>query len=179
MPTFSPRANTASLIASRPSIGIMLMLSVPAAIMMSASPVRMRSAAIDTALSPDEQKRLIVMPATLLGSPASSTPMRATFMPCSYSGIAQPTITSSTRADRCAGACASTLRKHVREQRVGARRPEGAARRLADRGARRGNDVGVLHLLGHACVSLNCAAACRWQACARCAPASARRAAAP
>ena len=42
----------------------MLMLSVPAAIMMSASPVRMRSAAIDTAFSPDEQKRLIVMPAT-------------------------------------------------------------------------------------------------------------------
>ena len=87
----------------------MLMLSVPAAIMMSASPVRMRSAAIDTALRPDEQKRLIVMPATLSGSPASSTPMRATFIPCSYSGIAQPTITSSTRAGSIAGACASTL----------------------------------------------------------------------
>ena len=75
----------------------MLMLSVPAAITMSASPVRMRSAAIDTALSPDEQNRLIVMPATEFGSPASSTPMRATFIPCSYSGIAQPTMTSSTR----------------------------------------------------------------------------------
>ena len=45
------------------------MLSVPAAIMMSASPVRMRSAAIETALRPDEQKRLIVMPATLFGKP--------------------------------------------------------------------------------------------------------------
>jgi len=70
----------------RPSIGIMLMLSVPAAIITSASPVRMRSAAIDTALSPDEQKRLMVMPATLDGSPASRSPMRATFMPCSNSG---------------------------------------------------------------------------------------------
>ena len=86
----------------------MLMLSVPAAMTMSASPVRMRSAAIDTAFSPDEQKRLIVMPGTLAGSPASSTPMRATFMPCSYSGIAQPTMTSSTRAGSSAGTCAST-----------------------------------------------------------------------
>ncbi len=88
----------------------MLMLSVPAAIMMSASPVRMRSAAIDTAFRPDEQKRLIVMPATVFGRPASSTPMRATFMPCSYSGIAQPTITSSMRFASMAGTCASTLR---------------------------------------------------------------------
>ena len=85
------------------------MLSVPAAIMMSASPVRMRSAAIDTALSPDEQKRLMVMPATLFGRPASSTPMRATFMPCSTSGIAQPTITSSTRDGSIAGTCSMTL----------------------------------------------------------------------
>ena len=109
MPMFSSRANTASLIASRPSIGIMLMLSVPAAIMMSASPVRIRSAAIDTAFSPEEQNRLIVMPATLFGRPASSTPMRATFMPCSNSGIAQPTITSSIRLASIAGTCASTL----------------------------------------------------------------------
>ena len=87
----------------------MLMLSVPAAITMSASPVRMRSAAIDTALSPEEQKRLIVMPATEFGNPASSTPMRATFMPCSYSGIAQPTMTSSMRTASICGTRASTL----------------------------------------------------------------------
>ena len=84
------------------------MLSVPPAIMISASPVRMRSAAIDTAFNPDEQKRLMVMPATLLGNPASSTPMRATFMPCSYSGMAQPMIASSMRLGSMAGACAST-----------------------------------------------------------------------
>ena len=95
MPRFSSRANTSAFMASRPSIGIMLMLSAPAAIMTSASPVRMRSAAIDTALRPDEQNRLTVMPATLAGRPASSAPMRATFIPCSYSGMAQPTITSS------------------------------------------------------------------------------------
>ena len=73
--------------------------------------------------------------------------MRATFMPCSYSGIAQPTITSSTRCGSIAGTCASTLAQHVREQRVGARRAQHAARRLADRGARRGDNVGILHLL--------------------------------
>ena len=85
------------------------MLSVPAAIITSASPVRIRSAAIDTALSPDEQKRLIVMPATEFGSPASRRPIRATFIPCSYSGIAQPTITSSMLAGSICGACCSTL----------------------------------------------------------------------
>ena len=113
MPTFSSRANTSALSARRPSIGIMLMLSVPAAIMTSASPVRMRSAAIDTAFRPDEQNRLIVMPATLVGSPASSTPMRATFIPCSSSGIAQPTITSSTRF--------GVERRHLRRARSSAR----------------------------------------------------------
>ena len=127
----------------------MLMLSVPAAIMMSASPVRMRSAAIDTAFSPDEQKRLIVMPATLFGKPASSTPMRATFMPCSYSGIAQPTITSSIAPGVDRGHLRQHAAQHVREQRVGTRRAERAARRLADGGARGGDDVRVLHLFAH------------------------------
>ena len=36
--------------------------------------------------------------------------MRATFIPCSYSGIAQPTMTSSMRCGSMPGACASTLR---------------------------------------------------------------------
>src|SRR6266536_1497381 len=108
MPRFSSRTNTSALKARRPSIGIMLMLSVPAAIMISAAPVRMRSAAIDTAFRPDEQKRFTVMPATVFGSPARRSPMRATFMPCSYSGIAQPTITSSIRAGSICGTCVST-----------------------------------------------------------------------
>ena len=105
------------------------MLSVPAAIMMSASPVRMRSAAMDTALSPDEQKRLIVIPATLFGSPASSRPIRATFIPCSASGIAQPTITSSTRAASICGTCASALcstNASIESGRVDLSAPRGA-----------------------------------------------------
>ena len=73
----------------------MLMVSVPPPIMASASPRRMRSAAIATACTPEEQNRFIVRPATLSGRPASSTPMRATFMPCSASGIAQPIMASS------------------------------------------------------------------------------------
>ena len=47
----------------------MLMLSTPAAIMTSASPTRMRSAAICTADRPEAQKRLTVIPPTVLGSP--------------------------------------------------------------------------------------------------------------
>ena len=75
-----------------PIIGTMLMLSAPAAIITSASPTRMRSAAICTADRPEAQKRLTVMPPTLLGRPASTAPMRATFRPCCASGIAQPQI---------------------------------------------------------------------------------------
>jgi hypothetical protein len=73
-------------------------VSVPAAIITSASPRRMRSAAIATVCTPEAQKRLMVTPGTVFGMPASSRPIRATFIPCSASGIAQPTITSSTSA---------------------------------------------------------------------------------
>ncbi|MDT4849849.1 hypothetical protein FQZ97_839830 [compost metagenome] len=79
-----------------PIIGTMLMLSVPAAIITSASPTRMRSAAICTAERPEAQKRLTVIPPTELGRPARMAPMRATFRPCCASGMAQPQITSST-----------------------------------------------------------------------------------
>ena len=93
-----------------PIIGTMLMLSVPPASIRSASPRRMRSAAIAIACTPDEQKRLIVMPGTEFGRPASSTPMRATFMPCSASGIAQPMIASPMRAGSMPGAFAIAAR---------------------------------------------------------------------
>src|SRR6267378_1360431 len=55
----------------------------------------MRSAAMAIDCSPDEQKRLIVSADTSTGSPARSEAMRATFIPCSPSGMAQPRITSS------------------------------------------------------------------------------------
>ena len=109
MPRFSSCAKMAGFIDTLlPMIcGMALMDSVPAPIMMSASPVRMRAAASATACRPEAQKRLTVTPATLCGSPASSSPMRATFMPCSASGMAQPAITSSMRAGSSPGACAS------------------------------------------------------------------------
>src|SRR5262249_15574866 len=47
------------------------------------------------ACSPDEQKRLMVSAETSTGNPARSEAMRATFIPCSASGMAQPRITSS------------------------------------------------------------------------------------
>ena len=90
-----------------PIIGTMLMLSVPAASITSASPTRMRSAAIWMALSPEAQKRFTVMPPTLLGSPASTAPIRATLRPCGPSGIAQPQIRSSIAFGSSVGTCAS------------------------------------------------------------------------
>ena len=105
---FSSRANTAGLNEGLlPDIGTMLMLSAPAAIITSASPTRMRSAAICTALRPEAQKRLTVMPPTELGKPAKSAATRAMFMPCSPSGIAQPTIASSIAAGSSSGTCLS------------------------------------------------------------------------
>ena len=63
------------------------------------------------------------------------------------------------------GACATTAAQHVREHVVGTGVAEHAARRLADRGAGGGDDVGVLDLLGSCSCpvssSLSSAAACR------------------
>ena len=86
------------------------MLSAPAPIITSTSPSRMRSAACATACSPDAQTRFTVRPATDCGRPASSRPMRATFIPCSASGIAQPTTTSSMAATSSDGSRAQASR---------------------------------------------------------------------
>src|ERR1044072_6507169 len=69
--------------------------SVPPAMMHSAMPAIMRSAAIAMVCEPDEQKRLTVTAGTACGSPARRAAMRATFVPDSPSGVAQPKITSS------------------------------------------------------------------------------------
>src|SRR4051812_32011613 len=63
-----------------------------------------RSAAYAIACRPDEQKRLTVTADALTGMPARRLAIRATFMPCSASGIAQPMITSSTSAASMPGA---------------------------------------------------------------------------
>src|SRR5207244_4435224 len=78
-----------------PPMGIMLIDSVPPPIATSARPAATESTASEIACSPDEQKRLMVMAETSTGSPARSEAIRATFMPCSASGVAQPMITSS------------------------------------------------------------------------------------
>src|SRR5581483_1504533 len=64
----------------------------------SMAPSAIRSAIIWIDCTPDEQKRLMVIAGTSTGSPAPSAAMRATFMPCSASGIAQPITTSSISA---------------------------------------------------------------------------------
>ncbi len=111
MPTFSSLANIAGLYEGFvPPIGTRLMLSTPPAIMTSASPTRMRSAAICSAVNPDAQKRLTVTPATVFGSPASTAATRATFMPCSASGNEQPITASSIAFGSRPGACFSALR---------------------------------------------------------------------
>ena len=98
--------------------------------------------------------------------------MRATFMPCSSSGIAQPTITSSIarRVER------RHLRQHARERRARAGR-RGASLRNTPRGAlptacasrRRCRRPGFAWSCSR---SFSSAAACRSAACARSAPAS-------
>ena len=73
-----------------PLMGNMLMLSTPPASITSACPVWMAAAAIAMVWRPLEQKRLTVTPPTLSGIPARRAARRATFRPCSASGMAQP-----------------------------------------------------------------------------------------
>src|SRR5260370_2965999 len=76
-------------------MGMIDMVSRPPATMTSAPPLLIRSAAIAIDCKPEEQKRLIVIALVSTGSPARIAAARATFIPCSASGIAQPMITSS------------------------------------------------------------------------------------
>ena len=95
MPTSSSRAKTEGLNEGLlPPMGTMLMDSAPPAISTSASPTRMRSAAIWMAVMPEAQKRFTVTPPTGWGKARPMT-MRAMFMPCSPSGKEQPMMLSS------------------------------------------------------------------------------------
>ena len=60
----------------------MLIDSLPPATMMCAPPARMRSAAMAIDCSPELQKRLMVTPVVVTGSPARSAAMRAILLPC-------------------------------------------------------------------------------------------------
>src|SRR5574341_1772192 len=64
--------------------------------MTSENPHMILSAACAMACNPEAQKRLTVTAEALAGTPARSEAIRATFIPCSASGIAQPRMTSST-----------------------------------------------------------------------------------
>src|SRR5215831_2431142 len=93
-----------------PVIGTLDMLSTPPATTTSAEPKAMCCAACATACRPEAQKRLTVTPAVSIGRPPRSAAMRATFRPCSPSGIAQPRTTSSTSAGDRVGSLASAAR---------------------------------------------------------------------
>src|SRR6266571_8978826 len=80
----------------KPPIGTWLMLSVPPAITISDMPLRMRCAATEIASRPEAQKRFTVTPGTVSGKPARWQAMRAIFIPCAPSGMAQPRTKSST-----------------------------------------------------------------------------------
>src|SRR5207249_2654669 len=79
------------------------MLSVPPARITSAEPHIILSAAKAMDCKPEEQKRFIVIADTSGGNPARRLAMRATFIPCSASGMAQPKITSSISEDLSSG----------------------------------------------------------------------------
>ena len=118
-----------------PPIGIMDMDSVPPATITSAPPLMMRSAAIAIACSPEEQKRLMVSAETSTGSPARSEAMRATFIPCSASGMAQPRMTSSISLGSICGTRSSAPLMAIAASSGGAERAfEGASYGRADAG---------------------------------------------
>jgi len=108
MATWSSRNTDGDSAILLPIIGTIDIDSVPPASIRSALPRRIWSAAKATACKPEEQKRLMVWAAMVFGRPASSTPMRATFMPCSASGMAQPMMASSMRFTSMPGAWAIT-----------------------------------------------------------------------
>ena len=97
------------------------------------------------ACKPEEQKRLIVAPATVTGRPARTAAIRATFVPCVPSGLAQP------RDDvfDLVGSKLRHLAQHVLDgvsgQVVGPREIERAAETLGQRRSRAGDDNGFSH----------------------------------
>ena len=105
------------------------MLSTPPA-RAAGAPAWMRPAAMAMASSPEAQRRFTVAAPTESGNCARSTDMRATFMPCSASGMAQPRRTSSISS----GVMPPARRSASRSTR--AARSSGRVARRVPRGAR-------------------------------------------
>ena len=89
-----------------------------------APPAMIRSAAKAIACKPDEQNRLIVTADAETGIPARRLAIRATFSPCSASGIAQPRMTSSTSARSSRGGALQRGVDDDRRQVVGTGRAQ-------------------------------------------------------
>src|SRR6266571_3763626 len=89
---------------------IIVMLSTPPPMAASAPPRMISWAAMAMAWSPEEQKRLTVVPATDAGRPARIAATRATLVPWGPWGCAQPRITSSISAGSSWGTFFSTSR---------------------------------------------------------------------
>src|SRR3954470_18787053 len=85
------------------------MLSTPPATYTSPSPAMMRWDAMAIVCSPDEQKRLTVMPDTVIGRSAISAIWRAMFAPVAPSGFAQPMSTSSMAPGSIPARCTACL----------------------------------------------------------------------
>ncbi len=79
----------------KPVIGTMVIDSTPPASTTSLDPTAIEPAAIAIACRPLEQNRLMVWAGTSMPRSADSAISRATLSPCSPSGIAQPSTTSS------------------------------------------------------------------------------------
>ena len=79
----------------QPPIAITDIDSTPPAIMQSAIPDSIFAVAIAIVSKPEEQYLLTVIPGTLSVSNPIKEIIRPTFNPCSASGVALPTITSS------------------------------------------------------------------------------------
>ena len=89
-------------------------------------------AAIAIDCKPDEQKRLIVIALVSTGRPARIAAARATFIPCSASGIAQPMITSSISDVSRPGTRAEGFLDYSGAHLVRPRRPQRALRSFAN-----------------------------------------------
>src|ERR1035438_3755871 len=103
------------------------MLSAPPAMMISAPPERMRSAAMAMACRPELQKRLMVTPVTVSGRPARRATQRAMLLPDSASGMAQPRTMSSISAAGTCG-CFSKRRRMTAPARSSGREVRSAPR---------------------------------------------------
>src|SRR5919106_3980841 len=90
------------------SRSIIVIDSTPPPIITSTPSLMMWLAASAMAFRPEEQKRLIVSPATLTGSPARIAATRAMLWPCAPCGWPQPRMTSSTSLASSCGVLPST-----------------------------------------------------------------------